>query len=83
MKVEINHIKDDLTAMAVLEEFKEFVDFEKDVDMFDTELPEYSNVYIACKSIMVNDDRVTIEFPDGMIPEIPLDSNDYHYIKIF
>lgn len=82
MKVEINHIKDDLTAIAVLEVFKEFVDFDKDVDMFDTELPEYSNAYITCESIMVNDDRVTIEFPDGMIPEIPLDSDDYRYIKI-
>lgn len=40
------------------------------------------NITITCNSIIVNDDRISIEFPDGSIADFEIDSDEYHYIKI-
>lgn len=40
------------------------------------------DITITCNSIIVNDDRITIEFPDGSIADFEIESDEYHYIKI-
>jgi hypothetical protein len=40
------------------------------------------DITIDCNSIQVNDDRITIEFPDGSIADYEISSDEYHYIKI-
>lgn len=82
MKVTICNIKETLDAVVALEAIKEFVVLDPYIDSFDTELPEYTNVIIECNTIMVADDRITIEFPDGNIADFEIDSDEYHYIKI-
>lgn len=82
MKVTIYNIKETLDAVVALESIKEFVVLDKDIDPFDTELSEYTNVIIECNTIMVADDRITIEFLDGNIANYEIDSDDYSLITI-
>lgn len=82
MKVEIFNIKETLDAVVALEKHKLFVVFDKDIDPFDTELSEYVNIIITCDGFTVNDDRISIEFPNGLIADYEICSDDYHYIEI-
>ena len=43
-------------------------------------LSAFNDIY--CNGIIVNDDRISIEFPDGRIADYEIHSDDYHFIKI-
>lgn len=85
MKVTIKEVMKDLPAVdALLREPHNisFVDGDIFVDGEDTELPEEMDITITCNGIIVNDDRISIEFPDGRIADYEICSDDYSYIKI-
>ena len=43
---------------------------------------EYMDISIICNGIIVRDDRISIEFPDGLIADYEIESDDYHRIII-
>lgn len=85
MKVTIKQVMKDLPAVdALLMEPHNisFVDGDIFVDGNDTELPDEMDITIVCNGIIVNDDRISIEFPDGRIADYEIGSDDYSYIEI-
>lgn len=79
MKVTINQLNKNLPAVDALLMQPHTVSF---VDGNDTELPDDIDITIACNGIIVNDDRISIEFPDGRIADYEIHSDDYHRITI-
>jgi hypothetical protein len=54
-------------------------------DYFGVILEETSDVIdfeFICNGIIVRDDLITIEFPDGLIGDYEIESDDYHRIII-
>lgn len=47
-----------------------------------SETNEIANIEIICNGIIVRDDLITIEFPDGLIADYEIESDDYHRITI-
>lgn len=43
---------------------------------------EMMDISITCKGIIVRDDLISIEFPDGCIADYEIDRRDYHRIII-
>lgn len=43
---------------------------------------ELMDISIICNGIIVRDDLITIEFPDGLIADYEIQSDCYHYINI-
>lgn len=43
---------------------------------------ELMDISIICNAIIVRDDLITIEFPDGLIADYEIESDDYHRIII-
>lgn len=43
---------------------------------------EMMDISIICNGIIVRDDLITIEFPDGLIADYEIESDDYHRITI-
>ena len=43
---------------------------------------ELTDIRIICNAIIVRDDLITIEFPDGLIADYEIESDDYHRIII-
>lgn len=43
---------------------------------------ELMDISIICNGIIVRDDLITIEFPDGLIADYEIESDDYHRITI-
>lgn len=43
---------------------------------------ELMDISIVCNAIIVNDDRITVEFPDGLIADYEIESDDYQRIII-
>lgn len=85
MKATIKQVMKDLPAVdALLMEPHNisFVDGDIFVDGNNTELPDEMDITITCNGIIVNDDRISIEFPDGRIADYEICSDDYSYIKI-
>lgn len=79
MKVTINQLNKNLPAVDALLMQPHTVSF---VDENDTELPDDIDITIICNGIIVNDDRISIEFPDGRIADYEIESDDYHRIII-
>lgn len=44
--------------------------------------PDDIAIEIICNGIIVNDDRISIEFSDGDIADYEIHTDDYRYIKI-
>ncbi len=44
---------------------------------------EMMDISIICNGIIVRDDRITVEFPDGLIADYEIEYDDYHRIIIF
>lgn len=86
MKATIKQVMKDLPAVDALlmqPHNISFVDGDIFVDGNDTDLPDEMDITIVCNGIIVNDDRISIEFPDGRIADYEICSDDYSYIKIF
>lgn len=43
---------------------------------------ELMDISIICNGIIVRDDLITVEFPDGLIADYEIESDDYHRIII-
>lgn len=43
---------------------------------------ELMDIIIICNGIIVRDDLITVEFPDGLIADYEIDSDDYNRITI-
>lgn len=43
---------------------------------------EMMDISIICNGIIVRDDLITVEFPDGLIADYEIESDDYHRIII-
>lgn len=43
---------------------------------------ELMDISIICNGIIVRDDRITVEFPDALIADYEIESDDYHRIII-
>lgn len=43
---------------------------------------ESMDISIICNGIIIRDDRISIEFPDGHIADYEISSDDYHRITI-
>lgn len=43
---------------------------------------ELMDISIICNGIIVRDDLITIEFPDGLIADYEIESDNYHRITI-
>lgn len=43
---------------------------------------EMMDISIICNGIIVRDDLISVEFPDGLIADYEIDSDDYHRITI-
>jgi hypothetical protein len=43
---------------------------------------ELMDISIICNGIIVRDDRITVEFPDGLIGDYEIESDDYYRIII-
>lgn len=43
---------------------------------------ELIDLFILCNGIIVRDDLITIEFPDGLVGDYEIESDDYHSIII-
>lgn len=43
---------------------------------------ELMDISIICNGIIVRDDCISIEFPDGLIADYEIESDDYHRIII-
>lgn len=85
MNITIYKVLKDLPAVEALlmqPHTVSFVQGDISVDGEDMDLPDDIDITITCNSIIVNDDRITIEFPDGSIADFEIDSDEYHYIKI-
>lgn len=79
MKVTIKEVMKDLPAVEALLREPHNISF---VDGNDTVLPEEIDITIVCNGIIVNDDRISIEFSDGRVADYEICSDDYYYIKI-
>ena len=62
-------------AVQALLDRKEYVE-----ELAKTE--EMMDISIICNGIIVRDDRITVEFPDGLIADYEIESDDYHRIII-
>ena len=62
-------------AVQALVDRKEFVK-----ELGKTE--ELVDIRIICNGIIVRDDLITVEFPDGLIADYEIESDDYHRIII-
>jgi hypothetical protein len=62
-------------AVQALLDRKEFVE-----ELAKTE--ELMDISIICNGIIVRDDLITVEFPDGLIADYEIESDDYHRIII-
>ena len=52
------------------------------VDGYSVEYPDEIDISIICNGIIVRDDLITIEFPNGLIADYEIESDDYHRIII-
>jgi hypothetical protein len=55
-------------------------------DHFGVILDETSDVIdleFVCNGIIIRDDRITIEFPDGLFGDYEIESDDYHSIIVY
>ena len=43
---------------------------------------ELMDISITCNGIIVRDDLISVEFPDGLIADYEIESDDYHRIII-
>lgn len=43
---------------------------------------ELMDISIICNGIIVRDDLITVEFPDGLIADYEIENDDYHRIII-
>ena len=43
---------------------------------------ELMDISITCNAIIVRDDLISVEFPDGLIADYEIESDDYHRIII-
>lgn len=75
MKVTINQLNKNLPAVEALLMQQHNMSF-VDGDFDDIVIEFY------CNGIIVNDDRISIEFPDGRIADYEISSDDYHRIII-
>lgn len=87
MKVTIQELNKNLPAVEALlieSHNMSFVDgdFDGEYGMIMEEAPDDIIIEITCNGIIVNDDRISIEFPDGRIADYEICSDDYSYIKI-
>lgn len=87
MKVTIQELNKNLPAVEALlmePHNMSFVDgdFNGEYGMIMEEAPDEIIIEIICNGIIVNDDRISIEFPDGRVADYEICSDDYHCIKI-
>lgn len=87
MKVTIQELNKNLPAVEALlmePHNMSFVDgdFDGEYGMIMEEAPNEIIIEIICNAIIVNDDRISIEFPDGRVADYEICSDDYRYIKI-
>ena len=87
MRVTIQELNKNLPAVEALlmePHNMSFVDgdFDGEYGMIMEEAPDEIIIEIICNGIIVNDDRISIEFPDGRIADYEIHSDDYRYIKI-
>lgn len=87
MKVTINQLNKNLPAVEALlmePHNMSFLDgdFDGEYGMIMEEAPDDIVIEITCNGIIVNDDRISIEFPDGRIADYEIHSDDYHCITI-
>jgi hypothetical protein len=87
MKVTIQELNKNLPAVEALlmePHNMSFVDgdFDGEYGMIMEEAPDDIIIEIVCNGIIVNDDRISIEFPDGRIADYEICSDDYSYINI-
>lgn len=87
MKVTIEQLNKNLPAVEALlmePHNMSFVDgdFDGEYGMIMEEAPDEIIIEIICNGIIVNDDRISIEFPDGRIADYEIESDDYHSITI-
>lgn len=62
-------------AVQALLDRKEFVE-----ELAKTE--ESIDISIICNGIIIRDDCISVEFPDGLIADYEIESDDYHRIII-
>lgn len=88
MRVIIEQLNKDLEAAEALLTYlnvKPFYYEDQSRDYFGVILDETSDVIdieFVCDGITVNDDRISIEFPDGSIAEYGIHSADYMVITL-
>ena len=76
MKVTIQEINKNLPAVEALLMKPHHMSFVNEL------APDDISIEIICNGIIVNDDRISIEFPDGLIADYEIESDDYHRIII-
>jgi hypothetical protein len=77
MKATIENLyyKERPAVQALLDDRKQFTrDLAKTEEMMD--------IAIDCNGIIVRDDLITVEFPDGLIGDYEIESDDYYRIII-
>ena len=82
MKATIYNIKDSFVDIIPLKAFEQFIFVDYDIDPIEETISELVNIEITCDGIIVNDDRISIEFPDGSIADFEINSDDYDRITI-
>lgn len=82
MKATIYNIKDTFVELFPLKAFEQFIFVDYDINPIEETISELVNIEITCNGIIVNDDRISIEFPDGSIADFEIHSDDYHRITI-
>lgn len=87
MRVEIEQLNKNLPAVeALLREPHNmpFIggDFDGEYGMITEEAPDDINIEIHCHGIIVNNDRISIEFSDGRIADYEISNGDYAFITI-
>lgn len=82
MKATIYNIKDDFVELIPLKAFEQFIFVDYDIDPIEETISELVNIEITCDGIIVNDDRISVEFPNGYVADLEINSNDYERITI-
>ena len=87
MKVTIEQLNKNLPAVEALlmePHNMSFVDgdFDAEYGMIMEDAPDEIIIEITCNGIIVNDDRISIEFPDGRIADYEICIDDYNRITI-
>lgn len=82
MKATIYNIKDDFVELIPLKAFEQFIFVDCDIDPIEETISEFVNIEITCDGIIVNDDRISVEFPNGYVADFEINSNEYERITI-